>query len=1144
MSGADQPSHSGLADSAGTFYPAARKVFIIAGLPASGKGTQCQLLAERFGMVHFSTGDFFRREVRCGTEMGMLAKEFIDRNEFVPDDVVITAIKHRLAQSDVASRGILLDGFPRTPEQAHALVAQVNVDHVVALEVPRRILVSRALTRRIDPETQEIYNLVHKPPPSPEIETRCTLHSTSDGDEASFNMRLDTHAHLLRRVLPIFAGKVTNVLGMQEPENVFRSIVKAINKACGHEASSSSANSSEAGPKKDPLSTICVVCMDDAAACLVAPCGHQCGCHGCLSKLQKCPICRGPVESVVKVFQTGLCESSGPRPATDSTDTNHGKPSTESGNDMLQLDSVNVTMNSGSSSNSSSSSTATQDINTQLDVEKDEELDSDWDPDDELADISNPLNSPFASSSGSCRPVISVAPSEDIRLGPGQQCIRDVAISISCPDSTTSRIPTDVVCVVDVSASMSAMATYEDQDTGEVKNDGLSRFDLVKHAVKTVMHTLSDSDRLSLVTFSSSANEVFGLKYMNAAGRADAVAALEAVQWGGQTNIWDGIHCGMEALQAPGLEGAEETRQKSLLLLTDGQPNIVPPAGHIPELKRYLEGHSDLHFQLNTFGFGYQLDSQLLVELAKEGNGTFAFIPDAVIIGTTFVDCCANILSCATQDATLHLQIPSHSSIQIAFHEGASNLTPSGGRPVAVAAYPTPSSTGLLGGLQSTDTSWGKIIRLGPLQYGQQRDIVVQMSFKCPPDFQNFSDADCYLTAALTFPNLVTSKDDHVETKGTTLRSSVDARIASVRSRFVEAAYMAVAMGVSGKGKEASKQMKSAVQCIDQASPKCLVRVAGNVVADPRIESLRADVAGRATKALDGQARFKRWGKHYLRALGRSHQLQLCTNFMDKGLQVYGGEAFRQLRGEGDQVFLNLPMPKPVDTRRLCDVAATGGTAHRAPPPVSNATYYGGGGGGCFGGNATVSMIRCSDEGGNSGIINVPVSDVGPGDKIKVVSAPEANDSYSTATVRCVVRLVRPAGSNELITFPSGLCLTRSHPMFVNGSWQRPRDVAGHATNETASKKNGDPITVYNFVLDRTGVVPVVNGVPCAVLGHGLSEDVIAHRFLGNMNSITSNLSQLPGWSEGVVEVSGCLRDQSDGEIVSFLGSPDTIDAA
>ena len=95
------------------------------------------------------------------------------------------------------------------------------------------------------------------------------------------------------------------------------------------------------------------------------------------------------------------------------------------------------------------------------------------------------------------------------------------------------------------------------------------------------------------------------------------------------------------------------------------------------------------------------------------------------------------------------------------------------------------------------------------------------------------------------------------------------------------------------------------------------VDLRGDAAAAQRLDALHADVSGRMEKALQGAVRFKRWGMHYNRALLRAHQLQLCTNFMDPGLQLYGGDLFLALKAQGDRIFLGLPPP----------------TANRPPPP-------------------------------------------------------------------------------------------------------------------------------------------------------------------------------------------------------------------
>ena len=94
---------------------------LIMGLPGAGKGTQAAKIVEEFGVAHISTGDMFRTAMANKTEMGVLAKSFIDKGELVPDKVTNGIVKERLAQDDIAEKGFLLDGYPRTIEQAHAL---------------------------------------------------------------------------------------------------------------------------------------------------------------------------------------------------------------------------------------------------------------------------------------------------------------------------------------------------------------------------------------------------------------------------------------------------------------------------------------------------------------------------------------------------------------------------------------------------------------------------------------------------------------------------------------------------------------------------------------------------------------------------------------------------------------------------------------------------------------------------------------------------------------------------------------------------------------------------------------------------------------------------------------------------------------
>jgi len=119
---------------------------IICGPPAAGKGTQCEFIKEKYGVVHLSTGDMLRAAVKSGTEVGKQAEAIMKAGELVPDDIMIKVIGERLEQDDVKQNGFLLDGFPRTPKQAEALKDMgVKIDSCLFLEVPDEVLIERVV---------------------------------------------------------------------------------------------------------------------------------------------------------------------------------------------------------------------------------------------------------------------------------------------------------------------------------------------------------------------------------------------------------------------------------------------------------------------------------------------------------------------------------------------------------------------------------------------------------------------------------------------------------------------------------------------------------------------------------------------------------------------------------------------------------------------------------------------------------------------------------------------------------------------------------------------------------------------------------------------------------------------------------------
>ncbi len=167
---------------------------LLFGPPGAGKGTQAEVLTKEFGIQTISTGVMLRAAIREGTELGKLAKEYIDAGKLVPDDVVVGIVKERLSQDD-CKNGFILDGFPRTIPQAEALTASgVEIDKVLSLEVPDEIIIERLAGRRECKACGTPYHIKTKPVPA---NGKCVcggeIIQRDDDNEATIKNRLETY---------------------------------------------------------------------------------------------------------------------------------------------------------------------------------------------------------------------------------------------------------------------------------------------------------------------------------------------------------------------------------------------------------------------------------------------------------------------------------------------------------------------------------------------------------------------------------------------------------------------------------------------------------------------------------------------------------------------------------------------------------------------------------------------------------------------------------------------------------------------------------------------------------------------------------------------------------------------------------------
>ncbi|KAL5558443.1 hypothetical protein UlMin_034654 [Ulmus minor] len=196
---------------------------MISGAPASGKGTQCQLITQKYDLVHVAAGDLLRAEVAAGTENGRRAREYMEKGQLVPNEIVVMMVKERLLQPDSQEKGWLLDGYPRSSSQAIALEEfGFKPDVFILLEVSEDLLVERVVGRRLDPVTGKIYHLKYSPPESEEIASRLT--QRFDDTEERVKLRLVTHNQNVAAVLSMYEDITVKINGNESKEVVFSQI--------------------------------------------------------------------------------------------------------------------------------------------------------------------------------------------------------------------------------------------------------------------------------------------------------------------------------------------------------------------------------------------------------------------------------------------------------------------------------------------------------------------------------------------------------------------------------------------------------------------------------------------------------------------------------------------------------------------------------------------------------------------------------------------------------------------------------------------------------------------------------------------------------------------------------------------------------
>lgn len=730
------------------------------------------------------------------------------------------------------------------------------------------------------------------------------------------------------------------------------------------------------------------------------------------------------------------------------------------------------------------------------------------------------------------------------------------------------HVPCDIVLVIDVSTSMDAEAPMprdpsnpEDAGTNAPgESTGLSVLDLVKHSCRTILTSMDKRDRLSIVKFSTGANVVQGLEFMTDTNKEKTLKNIERLHVEGVTNLWHGLKASFKVF-----EDAKTVRGNvpAIMLLTDGKPNhLCPPEGYIPALRKMDPIRPAIH----TFGFGYTLRSGLLKSIAEFGGGNYAFIPDAGMIGTTFVHAVAHLQSTFAQNASLHLSCPDG----ITLHE-------------TTGRYVTKQTDARI----VSDGRGRLTIPLGNIQYGQSRDMYLR--WESDSRMQHTvagNPVDLSATVTYILPNSTTRSVEHSANRSLADVASTSfllspPEIAYHKSRSQVCAFLADFFPLNSheehhvhKELEAKYGASISPGLPDkQAALAHLIQSlpANGYPDDPRCQALLQDLNGdepfgQVTIALASQANFDRWGQHYLTSLHGAHVRQLCANFKDPGPLQYGTDSplFLQCRDTLNKLFNELPPPTPSLPPGIKSRYGSLGPP-RPPAQDPNATVdptyrvraatatvedlimesYNKSSSSCFAAETTV--LLADDPAGRP--MQLQLQRLRRGMRVQTPRGPRSVEAV----------LATPVVNTRMVSL-DGVLVTPWHPVrsLQGAEWQFP----GLCTQGQGCKFSDSPYCeeeivrytgyIYSVLLqqdaDTDAHALLLSGPSEAArpfwgvtLGHGLvtaaadtKDDVRVHNFFGSYTRVVESLRGLTEYGDSLLLTEGVTRSEKTGLVCGF----------
>ncbi len=622
-------------------------------------------------------------------------------------------------------------------------------------------------------------------------------------------------------------------------------------------------------------------------------------------------------------------------------------------------------------------------------------------------------------------------------------------------DLEFGHLSQDIILVIDRSGSMNMGVTAKDENNNSIEN-GMSIQDIVNHAAKTVTNTLDKNSRLAVIAFDNDIVLISDLKIMNNMNKNDVISKIDSIKPRYQTNIWGGIEQAISILDSRD----DKSRNSAILMFTDGAPNISPARGEVETLKK-LRIKKNFTAPIYTFGFGYNLQKNLLYDIAKYANGGNGHIPDGGMIATVFCNFISTILCTVVNNLQLHINNKEIS---------------------------------LMGDFASHYNTEDEelIYDIGTVQLEQTRNIVLNI----PTSINNFDYYYTYKIGGASYK----SNMHNIKLHDMQLNDE-NINIHYNRYSLVESINKMINYNNINNNIET-------MNVFDKIKNQLLTSKFSDELTEGMIKNLQGDGSneGQIKLAVSNMDYFRKWGEFYLNQLVRSLNQQIKPNFKDEAC-LFGGTIFADCVDKASDIFDNLPPPKPslinYQSTSTSTSTSTSGSLYRSlgtNPLVSspiNMSVYNNVGGGCFDSYCNITMAN-----GNTKILK----DLKKGD---IIMSATQDNILTTATVVCVFETKITMGIREFVDFENGLYITPWHPIKYNNEWVFPANIKNPILKQCNS--------MITLVLDKNHV-GFINGFQCIMFGHGFKEGVLNHPFYGT-HKVIDVLKKNPGYKMGHILV-------------------------